>query len=105
MPLNEAADNGKKIWDSFVLADEAVHVAHGLGDRTRRGRMWQSTVQILDFHYGSRSIKAALIELNHGKLLERITETEYAIFERLQSLEGTLNCQSRFTELLAIEDA
>jgi len=49
--------------------------------------------------------QAALIELNHGKLLERITETEYAIFERLQSLEGTPNCESRFVELLAIEDA
>ena len=49
--------------------------------------------------------QAALMELNHGKLLERITETEYAIFERLQSLEGTPNCESRFVELLAIEDA
>ena len=64
--------------------------------------VWQSTVQILDFPNGSRSI---LVELHHRKLLGRVTEAEYAIFERLQSLEGTPNCQSRFVELLAIEDA
>ena len=49
--------------------------------------------------------QAALIELNHSKLLRRVTEAEYAIFERLQSLEGTPNYQFRFAELLAIEDA
>jgi len=49
--------------------------------------------------------QAALMELNHILLLGRVTEAEYAIFERLQSLEGTPNCESRFNELLAIEDA
>ena len=32
--------------------------------------------------------QAALMELNHILLLGRVTEAEYAIFERLQSLEG-----------------
>ena len=59
----------------------------------------------LRFPQWQSQYQAALMELNHGKLLERITETEYAIFERLQSLEGTPNCESRFVELLAIEDA
>ena len=49
--------------------------------------------------------QSALMELSHSKLLERVTEAEYAIFERLQSLEGIPNCESRFIELLAIEDA
>ncbi len=49
--------------------------------------------------------QVALIELNHSKLLERVTEAEYAIFQRLQSQERTPNCESRFSELLAIEDA
>jgi hypothetical protein len=49
--------------------------------------------------------RRALIKLNHSKLLGRVTEAEHAIFERLQSLEGRPNCESRFTELLAIEDA
>ncbi len=49
--------------------------------------------------------QAALMELNHGKLLGRVTEAEHAIFERLQSLEGTPGCQPRFAELMAIEDA
>jgi hypothetical protein len=49
--------------------------------------------------------QAAIIELNHSKLLERVTEAEHAIFDRLQSLERTPNCESRFAELLAIEDA
>jgi hypothetical protein len=59
----------------------------------------------LRFPHWQPQYQAALIELNHSKLLERVTEAEYAIFERLQSLEGTPNCESRFTELLAIEDA
>jgi len=45
------------------------------------------------------------MELNHSMLLERITEAEYVIYERLQSLAGTPNRESRFAELLAIEDA
>ena len=49
--------------------------------------------------------QAALMELNHSKLLERVTEAEYAIYQRLQSFAGTPNGQSRFAELMAIEDA
>ena len=49
--------------------------------------------------------QAALLELNLSKLLEQVTQAERAIFDRLQSLEGTANCESRFAELLAIEDA
>jgi hypothetical protein len=49
--------------------------------------------------------QAALMELNYSKLLERVTEAEYAIYHRLQSLAGTPNCQSRVAELVAIEDA
>ncbi len=49
--------------------------------------------------------QAALIELNHCKLLDRVIEAEYAIYERLQSLEGTTDGESRLAELLAIEDA
>jgi len=30
VPFNETLDDGKKIWNSFVLANEAVHVAHDL---------------------------------------------------------------------------
>jgi hypothetical protein len=49
--------------------------------------------------------QAALMELNHSKLLERVTEAECAIYQRLQSFVGTPNGQSRVAELLAIEDA
>jgi hypothetical protein len=49
--------------------------------------------------------QAALIELNRSKLLERVTSAECAIFHGLRSLEGTPNSESRFAELLAIEDA
>lgn len=49
--------------------------------------------------------QAALIELNYSKLLGRVTEAERAIFQRLQSLGRIPNCESRFTELLAIENA
>ena len=49
--------------------------------------------------------QAALIELNHCKLLDRVIEAEYAIYQRLQSLEGIPNPASLVTELLAIEDA
>ena len=28
MPLNETFDDGKKVWDSLILADETVCVAH-----------------------------------------------------------------------------
>ena len=49
--------------------------------------------------------QAALMELNHSNLLERVTEAEYAIYQRLQSFAGTPNGRSRFAELLAIEDA
>jgi hypothetical protein len=59
----------------------------------------------LRFPQWQSQYQAALVELDHSKLLGRVTEAEYAIFERLQSLEGTPNCQSRFVELLAIEDA
>src|SRR5947208_13141202 len=30
MPLDETLDDGEKIWDSFVLADEAIYIAHDL---------------------------------------------------------------------------
>ena len=46
--------------------------------------------------------QAALMELDHGKLLGRVTEAEYAIYRRLQSLTNTTNSHP---ELLAIEDA
>ena len=46
--------------------------------------------------------QAALLELDHGKLLGRVTEAEYAIYRRLQSLTNTANSHP---ELLAIEDA
>jgi hypothetical protein len=49
--------------------------------------------------------QAACMELNHSKLLGRVIEAEYAIFLRLQSLEGTPKHESRFVELLAIENA
>ena len=28
MPFDKTADDGKKLWDRFVLADEAIHVPH-----------------------------------------------------------------------------
>ena len=59
----------------------------------------------LRFPQWQQQYQAALIELNHSKLLERVTEAEYAIYQRLQSLEGMPNCESRFAEQLAIEDA
>ena len=59
----------------------------------------------LRFPHWQPQYQAALIEMNHTTLLERITEAEYVIYERLQSLEGTPNRESRFAELLAIEDA
>ena len=46
--------------------------------------------------------QAALMELDHCKLLGRVTEAEYAIYRRLQSLTNTTNCHP---EMLAIEDA
>jgi hypothetical protein len=46
--------------------------------------------------------QSALMELSHSKLLERVTEAEYAIYRRLQLLTNTANCHP---ELLAIEDA
>ena len=46
--------------------------------------------------------QAALMELDHSKLLRRVTEAEYAIYRRLQSLTNTTNCHP---EMLAIEDA
>ncbi len=46
--------------------------------------------------------QAALMELDHGKLLGRVTEAEYAIYLRLNSLTNTTNSHP---ELLAIEDA
>ena len=55
----------------------------------------QSTVPTLDFPQWQPQCQAALTELNHRKLLERVTEAEYAIYQRLHSLEGTLNCESR----------
>ena len=33
MPLDETFDDGEKIWDSLVLADEAIYIAHDLGHR------------------------------------------------------------------------
>ena len=42
------------------------------------------------------------MELNHSKLLGRVTEAEYAIYRRLHSLTNTT---SSHPELLAIEDA
>ena len=59
----------------------------------------------LRFPHWQSQYQAALVELNHTKLLERVTEAEYAIYERLESLEGIPNPESRFAELLAIEDA
>jgi len=40
--------------------------------------------------------------MNHRKLLGRVTEAEYAIYRRLQSLTNAANSHP---ELLAIEDA
>jgi len=31
IPFNEGFDYGEKIWNSFVLADEAIYVAHYFG--------------------------------------------------------------------------
>jgi hypothetical protein len=31
LPFDETFDDGKEIWDTFVLADEAIDVAHYLG--------------------------------------------------------------------------
>ena len=59
----------------------------------------------LRFPQWQTQFQAALLELNRSNLLERVTQAEHAIFDRLQSLEGTPHCESRFAELLAIEDA
>jgi hypothetical protein len=40
----------------------------------------------------------------HRKLLERVTEAEYAIYQRLHSLEGTLNCESRLYRSLDLTE-
>jgi hypothetical protein len=70
----------------------------------QRGRMAEHSSN-LRFPQWQPQYQAALIELNRSKLLGRVTEAEHAIFERLQSLEGTPNCESHFAELMAIEDA
>ena len=56
----------------------------------------------LRFPQWQAQYEAALVELNHGKLFQRVTDAEYAIFHRLQSLTSTTDCHP---ELLAIEDA
>ena len=61
-----------------------------------------STSNLLRFPEWQRQFRTALMELDHSKLLKRVTEAEHAIFHRLQWLAKTTNCQS---ELLAIEDA
>ena len=56
----------------------------------------------LRFPQWQQEYQAALMELNHSKLLGRVAEAEYAIYRRLQSLTNTANSHP---ELLAIEDA
>ena len=56
----------------------------------------------LRFPHWQSQYQAALMELDHGKLLGRVTEAEYAIYLRLNSLTNTTNSHP---ELLAIEDA
>jgi len=56
----------------------------------------------LRFPHWQSQYQAALMELDHGKLLGRVTEAEYAIYRRLYSLTNTTNSHP---ELLAIEDA
>jgi hypothetical protein len=46
--------------------------------------------------------QAALLELDHKKLLERVTAAETAIFRRLQALSHT---SDSYAERQAIEDA
>ena len=71
----------------FALYEEARMAEHS---SNLRFPQWQAEYQ------------AALMELNHSKLLGRVTKAEYAIYRRLQSLTNTADCHP---ELLAIEDA
>ena len=49
--------------------------------------------------------KAALLELDPKKLLERVQAAEAAIFNRLQELAQNSDSQDNNTERLVIEDA
>jgi len=72
--------------------------------RPTGGRMAEHSSS-LRFPQWQPQYQAGLMELNHSTLLGRVIEAEYAIFRRLQSLERAPNHESRFVELLAIEDA